>query len=128
MIVIDTSALIAIVQGEPDATRCRAAIAGTRDIFIAAPTLTEALIVAGHRHLGDEMARLIDDLALIIVPFTESHAYSANRAYSAWGKGYHKAKLNLGDTFAYALAKALACPLLCIGGDFTETDIASALA
>lgn len=63
-----------------------------------------------------------------IVPFTLEHAEIANRAYLAFGKGYHaRAKLNLGDCFSYALAKATGEPLLFVGDDFTHTDIPSAI-
>ena len=127
MIVLDTSALMAIVQGEPEAMGCRDAIDVHTDLLIAAPTLTETLIVAAGRRLHGEMGRLLDDLAPVIVPLTEARSYAAVRAYLSWGKGFHAAKLNFGDCFAYAVAKEHDCPLLFIGYDFARTDVESAL-
>lgn len=128
MIAIDTSALLAMLLGEPEAAACRDAVAAHDDILIAAPTLTETLVVAAGRKLHGEMARLIDDLVLTVIPFSEELAYAALRGYLRWGKGYHPASLNLGASFAYALAKERDCALLYIGNDFALTDIRSALA
>lgn len=127
MIVIDTSALMAILLGEPGAEACRSAIDAPSDILIAAPTLTETLIVAAGRKLHGEMARLIDDLALTVIPLSEDLAYAALRGYLRWGKGFHPAGLNLGDSFAYALAEDRDCPLLYVGNDFARTDVRSAI-
>ena len=126
MIVIDTSALMTILLGEPAAEACRGAIDAQSELLIAAPTLTETLIVAAGRKLHGEMARLIGDLALTVVPLSEDLAYAAIRSYLRWGKGFHPAGLNLGDSFAYALAKDRNCPLLYVGNDFTHADIRSA--
>ena len=98
------------------------------DIRIAAPTLTEALIVAAGRALHGEMARLIDDLALTVEPLTGELGYAAVRAYLRWGKRHHPAALNICDAFAYALATAHNCPLLFVGNDFAQTDVIAALA
>ncbi len=125
MIVVDTSALMAILKGEPEAGACRAIVEVEDDLLIAAPTLTEALIVAMGNQLFGEMAALISDLSLTVVPFSESHAYAAVRGYQRWGKGFNPAKLNLGDSFAYALAMELGCPLLFVGQDFGQTDVAA---
>ena len=127
MIVLDSSALMAIVQGEPEAFACRDAMGAHADLLIAAPTLTETLIVAAGHRLHGEMGRLLDDLAPVIVPLSEARAYAAVRAYLSWGKGFHAAKLNFGDCFAYAVAKEHDCPLLYIGNDFAITDVESAL-
>ena len=128
MIAIDTSALMAICQNEKTARKCRVAIEQSDDILIAAPNLTEALVVAYGRQIGGEMGQLIADLDMTVVPFTENLAYAAHRAYHRWGKGYHPAKLNLADSFAYALATERGCPLLYVGDDFARTDVISALA
>lgn len=127
MMVVDTSALMAIVRGEPEAEACRRAIGAEREILIAAPNLAEALIVAGRRELHGEMARLLSDLAMDVAPANEAAAYGAVRAYLSWGKGFHKAKLNFGDCFAYALARERDCPLLFVGNDFARTDVKRAL-
>jgi ribonuclease VapC len=99
VIVVDTSALMAIIQGEPEALACREATEEHAEILIAAPSLTESLIVAAGRRLHGEMARLIDDLILTVVPLSEERAYAAVCEYLRWGKGFHRAKLNLGDCF-----------------------------
>lgn len=127
MIAVDTSALIAIIKGEPEAATCRAAVAAETDLLIAAPTLTEALIVADGRKLFGEMAALIADLALTVVPLSEDLAYSAARGYKRWGKGHNPASLNICDSFAYALAMEHRCPLLFVGDDFARTDVARAV-
>ena len=127
MIAVDTSALMAIVLGEPEAAACRIAVAGASELLIAAPNLTEALVVAMGRDVHGEFAALIHDLALTVVPLTEGLAYAAFRAHRRWGKGVHPAKLNLLDCFAYALATERDLPLLFIGNDFASTDVAAAI-
>lgn len=128
MIVIDTSALMAIVQGEPEGHECREVIDAHSDLLIAAPNLVEALIVAAGRGIHGEMALLIGDLGLTILPLTHERAYAVVSGYRRWGKGFHPAALNFADSFAYAAAKEHGCPLLYIGDDFAKTDIESALA
>lgn len=127
MIAIDTSALMAIVGREPLAGACFSKLMSERKILISAGTLAEALVVAGRRNVSGEMDRLMRDLEWEVVPVTLAVAAGVAAAYSTWGKGVHKAKLNLGDCFAYEVAKRYNCPLLYIGDDFTKTDIASAL-
>ena len=123
MIVVDTSALMAILRREPEAENCRTAIAAEASIKISAGTLAEALIVADNRSAGVQMRALVDQLNLEIVPLTTARAERAAEAHRQWGKGHHPAGLNFGDCFAYALAKELACPLVFIGNDFARTDI-----
>lgn len=124
--IIDTSALLAILRVEPDARRIINAIKSSDRRTISAATLVEAGIVAegrageqGARDLDAALARLRVDVA----PLTESHAMHARRAFRRFGKGRHPARLNLGDCFAYALAKATGEPLLFKGVDFSKTDI-----
>ncbi len=128
MIVVDTSALMAIVLDEPEADRCEAAILAASGVLISAGTLAEALIVAGGRSVATEMKRLVEDIGMEVMPVTAATADRVADAYARWGKGIHPARLNLGDCFAYALATERACPLLFIGNDFTRTDVANALA
>jgi ribonuclease VapC len=127
MIVVDTSALMAIVVREPEAAACINALAAETDALVSAGTLAESLIVAGRRHVADEMARLINDLDLEIVTVTPASARRIAQAYDRWGKGVHPAGLNFGDCFAYELAKGQSCPLLFVGDDFSKTDIESVL-
>jgi len=123
VIVVDTSALIAILNREPDARTCREAIATDETVMISAGTLAEALVVAGNRGFGRQMRALVDELRLEIMPVTSAGAERVAEAHQQWGKGRHPAGLNFGDCFAYALAKELACPLVFIGNDFARTDV-----
>ena len=127
MIAVDTSALMAIVRGEPQADVCIAALDAEDEILISAGTLAEALIVSARRNLGVEMARLVDELGFEIVPVTPASARRIAQAYEQWGRGMHPAALNFGDCFAYEVAKEHACRLLYVGGDFAQTDIEGAL-
>ena len=121
--VIDTSALMALLQREPEAEGCRAAIDRCDSIAISAGTLTEALIVAGGRRLAAPMSRLIEELRLEVVPVNRDRAVRAADAYARWGRGNDPAGLNLGDCFAYALAAERNCPLIYVGNDFARTDV-----
>ena len=123
MIAVDTSALMAIVLDEADASACIAALETDDDILISAATVAEALIVAARRNVGEEMAKLIDGLGFNIVAVTEASARRVALAYGRWGKGVHAAGLNFGDCFAYELAREQDCPLLYVGGDFARTDV-----
>ncbi len=127
MIVVDTSALMVIVVREGPAPACIKALEAATDVLLSAGTLAEALIVAGRRHVADEMGSLIDGLDLEIVTVTPAAARRVAQAYGQWGKGVHPAGLNFGDCYAYALAKEHSCPLLFIGNDFSKTDVESVL-
>lgn len=127
MIAVDTSALMAIVLDEPQATACMAALEAEDEILISAGTVAEALIVSERRNVGEEVASLIDGLGFDIVDVTPAAARRIGLVYARWGKGVHPASLNFGDCFAYDVAKELACPLLFVGDDFAKTDIARAI-
>jgi ribonuclease VapC len=127
LIVVDTSALIAILTDEPVGRRCRRVLEDSPDVRISAGTLAEALIVSGCRGFGEEMAGLIENLGIVVEPVGPAEGRQAAHAYLRWGKGFHPAHLNFGDCFAYVLARALDCPLLFVGSDFSHTDLASAL-
>ena len=127
MIVIDTSALMAVVLDESSATDCMTAIEQEPELAISAGTLAEVLIVAMQRGVAPAMERLIQDLGMEIVAVTEAEALRVWAAYSRWGRGRHRAGLNFGDCFAYALAKERKCPLLFVGSDFARTDLRPAL-
>lgn len=120
---IDTSALIAIVLREAQAPLCIKALEAETELVASAATIAEALIVASRRRVAQEMAQLLDGLAIQIVTVTPASARRVAQAYDQWGKGVHPAGLNFGDCFAYALAKEYACPLLFIGDDFAKTDV-----
>ena len=127
--IIDTSAIIAILRDEPEAAFCARAIADAGNRRVSAVNYVEAAVVIDAS--GDPIAsRRVDDLfktaQIAIEAVTETHAQIARAAYRDFGKGSgHPAKLNFGDCFAYALAKSRGEPLLFKGNDFTHTDIIS---
>jgi ribonuclease VapC len=127
VIVVDTSALMAIVLKEPTAEACIAALEADGEILMSAGTLTEALIVAARRDVGGGMAALIHRLDPDIIAVTSETARRISQAYQQWGRGFHQAALNFGDCFAYDLAKEHACRLLYVGDDFAKTDVAGVL-
>ena len=127
MIALDGSALFAVLLDEPEASACVGAIADAGELLLSAGSLTELLIVAAGKEVLDPMQDLIRGLKPTVVPVTEQRARAAAEAYRVWGKGFHTAKLNFGDCFAYALAKEHDCPLLFVGRDFALTDVQPAL-
>lgn len=127
MMVVDTSALMAIVLDEPQAIACMEVLQAEAEVLISAGTVAEAMIVAGRRNVGAEMASLVDDLGFTVVPVSASGSRRIAQAYALWGKGVHAAALNFGDCFAYALAHDYDCPLLYVGSDFAGTDVKRAL-
>jgi ribonuclease VapC len=125
--IIDTSALVAILRDEPEAEICARAIESAAERRVSAVNFVEAAVVIdGSR---DPIAsRRFDDLLrearVLIEPVTEIQARLARDAYRDFGRGSgHPARLNFGDCFAYALAKVTAEPLLFKGDGFTQTDI-----
>ncbi len=125
--IVDTSALIAILRDEPEAGACARAIEGSAVRRLSAANFVEAaLIIDASR---DPIAsRRFDDLIkeaqMVIEPVTEAQARIAREAYRDFGKGSgHPARLNFGDCFSYALAKLKGESLLFIGDDFRHTDI-----
>jgi ribonuclease VapC len=123
MIAVDTSALMAILLQDAGADPCIKALTAEPEILMSAATLAEALIVAGRRNIGEDMAALIAGLGIQIVNVTPAAARRIADAYAKWGKGAHPAGLNFGDCFAYEIAKENACGLLFMGNDFSKTDI-----
>lgn len=127
MIVLDTSALMALLLAEPEAEKIAAILEAEDDIIISAGTLCEALIVAARRGVSEEMTQLLDGIGVEVEGLGGVGAYAVAAAYAAWGKGVHPAGLNFGDCFAYVAAKARGAPLLFIGDDFSKTDAAAAM-
>lgn len=128
--ILDTSAIISMLWGEADAGRMEEAVAAARDLAMAAPSLLEAATVAEGRFgpaMGEKLDALLARLAPEIVPFTAEHAALAREGWRRYGKGRHPAGLNMGDCFAYALAKARHQPLLFKGDDFARTDVKAAI-
>jgi ribonuclease VapC len=128
--ILDTSAVLAIVFGEPGFEIFVNAIAASPVCRISAASLVEASIVAESR-IGDQGLRQCDSFfrasRISVEPVTEEQALLARQGYSDYGKGRHPAGLNFGDCFAYALAKSTGEPLLFKGQDFSQTDIQSVL-
>lgn len=128
--VVDTSALLAILFQEPEGERvARALVAADRRLISAATWLETGIVVLAR--YGDDGARDLDLLAaklrFEVAPVAEQQAEIARRAYRQFGRGRgHPAGLNYGDCFAYALAKATGQPLLFKGNDFAHTDLAAA--
>lgn len=128
-IVVDTSALIAIIRSEVEAAAFVEVLGAADEALICAATLLEAALVTAGK--GDEplrMKRLIQQMNLRSVSFTPEEAEIGADAFRSYGRGSgHPAKLNFGDCFAYALAKTRNLPLLFKGDDFIHTDIVPAL-
>ena len=125
--VLDTSALLAILQDEPARAALVRAIDSAPSRSMSAATFVECSIVVSSR-FGAEGLRDLDHFVtkaeIQIVPVDADQAYLARNAYRQYGKGRHAASLNFGDCFAYALAVALGEPLLFVGDDLARTDVA----
>lgn len=130
--IVDSSALMAIVLGEPDGKALLRTLSRTRNRKISAATWVEVHLVVEslnqHPATGDRFEDLTTRLNLEIVAIDADMAWAARRANLTYGKGRHPARLNFGDCFSYALAKQTGEPLLLKGNDFNQTDIVSALA
>jgi ribonuclease VapC len=129
VIVVDTSALIAVLRQEEEASSFLAAMETANDLRISAGNFLEFQIVSMRRapQTPRPVARLaIERLGIRVVPVTAAQADLAAQAHRTYGKGRHRAALNFGDCFAYTLAKQLDAPLLFKGTDFAETDIRAA--
>ena len=125
--VLDSSAVIALLLDEPDADSLRLAIADADTRLISAATLVEASLVIESRFGetgGRELDLLINRLGVVIVPVDADQVDEARRAWRRFGRGRHPAGLNFGDLFSYALARTTGQPLLFKGNDFTRTDVA----
>ena len=125
--IIDTSAVVAIVQSEPDADRLLEAMRDADGLWMATPTALELSIVLGAERT-DRAMDLLRQLGVRLVDFTSAHLLVAQHAHAAYGrKSGSPAKLNFGDCMTYALAKVADEPLLFKGDDFTHTDITPAI-
>ena len=124
--VIDTSAIIAILTAEPETKRLAHAIATDSKRIMSGSNLLEAEIVVETRKGesgGRELDLLLHRIKIEIIPLTSELTQIALEAWRKFGKGRHPAKLNIGDCCAYALAKYSGEPLLFKGNDFRQTDI-----
>ena len=128
--IIDSSALLAVLYREPDAERYETAIASTPNGRMSVANVLESSIVVesrGDAAAGHELEAFLEYAGIELTPVTVEHLSSAQRAWRRFGKGNHAAALNFGDCFAYALAEVTGEPLLFKGSDFARTDVAAAL-
>jgi ribonuclease VapC len=129
-VIIDSSALIAIIRREAERDAFVEEIANAASTRVSAANFLEtAIVIDGHRDpiISRRLDEFIQESAITIEPVTESQARIAREAYRDFGKGSgHPAQLNFGDCFAYALARERREPLLYKGDDFGHTDIAPA--
>jgi ribonuclease VapC len=125
-VIVDTSALVAVIKDEPESKRCRTSLYTADVISMSAANLLEAFSVIDR--MDDPLATenfqiLLIEAAIQIEPVTEAQIYIAREAFARFGRGRHPAKLNFGDCFAYALSRETGEPLLFVGNDFSQTDI-----
>jgi ribonuclease VapC len=122
--VIDTSAIVAILFGEPEAEIFAEAIERDAVRLISAASVLAAAIVV-ESELGDAGARelLLYKAGITVAPFSPDHLAAARHAFRVFGKGRHAAALNFGDCFSYALSKSTGEPLLFKSEDFPQTDV-----
>jgi len=124
--VLDTSAVIAILQSEPDANRLITALENADLLRMSAASVLEASIVLFARYddFGDrELDLLLHRLRIEVIPVSAEHVEIARSGFRRFGKGWHPASLNFGDCFSYALSISLTEPLLFTGSDFGKTDV-----
>lgn len=128
--VVHSSAIVAILLYEPDAQRFSHILADAPQALMSAVTRVELSLVIEGRNREAGRAELEDFLGesqIDVIPVSLHHAEIAIEAFRRFGRGRHRAGLNIGDCFAYALAKATDLPLLFKGDDFVHTDIRPAL-
>ena len=124
--ILDTSAVVAIVMQEPDFEKLLPAVTGG-DAAISTVTLVETAIVLSARLNTDArplLSRFLSEASIAVIPFGESHYGAAVEAWLRFGKGRHPASLNFGDCLSCAVARLADEPLLFAGDDFLETDVA----
>lgn len=129
MIAVDTSAIVAIIQSELEENRLRAALEKSRGALISTCSVLELqLVLTGKRAMGvwKDVEVLLNQYNIAPRPFDEQQLRIAQDAALRFGKGRHKAGLNFGDCFAYALAISEDIPLLFTGKDFAQTDVVAA--
>jgi ribonuclease VapC len=128
-VTVDTSVIIAILRDEPDAAVIGEILERSQDCHMSAVSYVEAAVVVDSNRnpvLSRRLDDLLRDVEIGVEPVTLNQARIAREAYRDFGKGRHRAGLNFGDCFAYALAKEKGEPLLFKGDDFCHTDIESA--
>jgi len=125
-LVIDTSAAVAILRAEPEADGLLQAIDETSARLMSTPSFVELALVLEGRFGSPARGvaeRFVTDGGVELVPFDPEQAQHALDGWRRFGKGRHPAALNLGDCFTYGLAVATGLPVLCVGRDFSQTDV-----
>jgi ribonuclease VapC len=125
-VIVDSSALVAMLRAEPGADDFGLALARAGGGSVPAPVYVETCMVMAGRKGSDsrpEVEALFDTFGLRVMPFSEDHARAAAAAFLRYGKGRHPAGLNFGDCMAYAVAQTEGAPLLFAGDDFARTDV-----
>ena len=127
--IVDSSAVLAVLYREPDAERFEMAIASAPGCRMSVANALETSIVMegrGGSAAGHALDRFLKAAVIELEPVTAEHMEAARRAWRRFGKGNHPAALNFGDCFAYALADETGEPLLFKGEDFARTDVEAA--
>jgi ribonuclease VapC len=130
-VIVDTSAIVALMLREPRTAEIVGALREAPSLRMSAATYVELCAVVDNRRSPNQrrhLDALLEACQIEIVPFTSEQAQVARDAYRDYGRGSgHKARLNLGDAYSYALAATAKEPLLFVGDDFTHTDLVPAL-
>jgi len=127
--VLDSSAVIAVVMSEPGSEELLSKIRAAAPTGIGAPTVVETALVLSRRLGGDPvplLTELLDEIDAEVIPFTKEHSRAAMDAFIRFGKGRHPAALNFGDCLTYAVASVANRPLLYVGDDYARTDLVPA--
>ena len=127
--IVDTSALVAIVFQEPGSDELISRLATATRAGIGTPSLAELGVVLAARLSTDPVSlirRLLDEFSIAEIPFGPDHWRAATEAFLLYGRGRHPAGLNYGDCLTYAVAHLAQEPLLYVGEDFAATDLESA--
>ena len=124
MNVVDTSAIVAVLFGEPDSTEIAQKRLSEPCVMSAATRVELGIVIeARAAPAGVQLDELLARIAIQVVPVDEALTQEATVCWRRFGKGRHAAALNLGDTFSYALARRMGLPLLFVGEDFSHTDV-----
>ena len=127
MIAVDTSALIAILIEEEAGSVCLDALARDTEPIMSAVSLVECRMVARKHGVLEDLSDLLARIPIEMIGADRDTADRVAAIQIKWGKGNHRAHLNILDCFSYDVAKQFGCPLLFIGNDFSQTDIPTAL-
>jgi ribonuclease VapC len=129
-LILDSSAIVCVIEEEDGHSELLEALDAAPGIAVGAPTLFETAVVLISRQGVTGRAtllRFLNENSVVSIPFGAYHWAIAAEAFVRFGKGRHPARLNYGDCMTYATARLAADPLLCIGDDFAQTDLALAL-